>query len=111
MPPQRGDLCHGRTWCGSAHLPRCYLQNPGRRFNNNDLNIGTWIDIFFGGDIPYSITGQITDKIEDMIEIINEGLKKNLINKKWDLQKKLLFDDLFNSCRCMEYLTRAMSRE
>ena len=30
------------------------------------------------------------DKIEDMIEIINEGLKKNLINKKWDLQKKLL---------------------
>ena len=37
----------------------------------NDLNIGTWIDIFFGGDIPYSITGQITDKIEDMIEINN----------------------------------------
>ena len=37
----------------------------------NDLNIGTWIDIFFGGDIPYSITGQITDKIEDMIEIQN----------------------------------------
>jgi len=30
------------------------------------------------------------DKIEDMIKVINEGLKKNLINKKWDLQKKLL---------------------
>ena len=27
------------------------------------------------------------DKIEEMIKIINEGLKKNLINKKWELQK------------------------
>ena len=25
-----------------------------------------------------------------MIKIVNEGLKKNLINKKWELQKKLL---------------------
>ena len=30
------------------------------------------------------------DKIKEMIEIINEGLEKNLINKKWELQKKLL---------------------
>ncbi len=30
------------------------------------------------------------DKIDEMIKIINEGLKKNLINKKWDFQKKLL---------------------
>ena len=30
------------------------------------------------------------DKINEMIEIINEGLEKNLINKKWKLQKKLL---------------------
>ena len=30
------------------------------------------------------------DKIEEMIEIVNEGLEKNLINKKWELQKKLL---------------------
>ena len=30
------------------------------------------------------------DKIEEMIEIINEGLEKNLINKKWELQKRLL---------------------
>ena len=30
------------------------------------------------------------DNIEEMIKIVNEGLKKNLINKKWELQKKLL---------------------
>jgi len=30
------------------------------------------------------------DKINEMIEIVNLGLEKNLINKKWELQKKLL---------------------
>ena len=30
------------------------------------------------------------DKIVEMVEIINEGLKNNLINEKWELQKKLL---------------------
>ena len=30
------------------------------------------------------------DKIDEMIEIVNEGLEKNLINKKWEFQKKLL---------------------
>ena len=30
------------------------------------------------------------DKIEKTIKIIDEGLKKNLINKKWEVQKKML---------------------
>ena len=30
------------------------------------------------------------DKIIEMIKIVNEGLEKNLINKKWEFQKKLL---------------------
>ena len=30
------------------------------------------------------------DKIEEMIKIINEGLKKKLINEKWEVQKKML---------------------
>jgi len=30
------------------------------------------------------------DKIEKTIKIIEEGLKKNLINKKWEVQKKML---------------------
>jgi hypothetical protein len=35
----------------------------------HNLNIGTWIDIYFGGDIPTIITGKITNLEEDMIEI------------------------------------------
>ena len=35
----------------------------------NKLLPGTWINIYFGGDIPSIITGQITDLEEDMIEI------------------------------------------
>ena len=30
------------------------------------------------------------DKIKEMVKIINEGLEKNLINEKWELQKKIL---------------------
>ena len=33
------------------------------------LEIDTWIDIKFGGDLPFMITGLITNIIEDMIEI------------------------------------------
>jgi hypothetical protein len=41
----------------------------------NDLLPETWIDIYFGGDIPTTITGQITNLEEDMIEIeiLNES--------------------------------------
>ena len=35
----------------------------------NGLNKNTWIDIYFGGDLPTTITGQITNLEEDMIEI------------------------------------------
>ena len=35
----------------------------------NNLLPKTWIDIHFGGDIPSIITGEITNLIEDMIEI------------------------------------------
>jgi len=35
----------------------------------NELLPGTWINIYFGGDIPAVITGQITNLEEDMIEI------------------------------------------
>ena len=35
----------------------------------NKLLPGTWINIYFGGDIPTVVTGQITDLEEDMIEI------------------------------------------
>jgi hypothetical protein len=35
----------------------------------HDLLPGTWINIYFGGDIPTVITGKITNLEEDMIEI------------------------------------------
>jgi hypothetical protein len=35
----------------------------------NDLLTGTWVNIYFGGDIPTIITGLITDLENDMIEI------------------------------------------
>ena len=57
----------------------------------NGLILGVWIDIFFGGDIPYSITGQITDKIEDMIEIQNYENDEKLY---LDFEYKGLPDDI-----------------
>ena len=36
----------------------------------NDLLPGKWIDIYFGGDVPTIITGEITNLEEDMIEIM-----------------------------------------
>ena len=35
----------------------------------NGLLTNTWVNIFFGGDIPFTITGKITNLEEDMIEI------------------------------------------
>ena len=35
----------------------------------NNLLPKTWIDIYFGGDLPVTITGQITNLEDDMIEI------------------------------------------
>ena len=42
--------------------------NPSYAFQNN-LTIGVWVTIEFGGSIPLVITGEITDIEEDMIEI------------------------------------------
>lgn len=35
----------------------------------NNLSRGVWLDIEFGGDVPIIVTCQITDVIEDMIEV------------------------------------------
>lgn len=41
---------------------------PGYAAQNN-LDIGKWINLHFGGDIPAIITGEITNVEEDMIEV------------------------------------------
>tara|TARA_B100000085_G_scaffold268839_1_gene279613 strand:+ start:809 stop:6547 length:5739 start_codon:yes stop_codon:yes gene_type:complete len=43
-------------------------QNKGYA-KQNDLNVNTWIDIHFIGDLPFIVTGIITNVEEDMIEI------------------------------------------
>jgi hypothetical protein len=35
----------------------------------NDYNVGDWIDIHFGGNSPFTITGEITTIEKDMIEV------------------------------------------
>jgi hypothetical protein len=47
----------------------------------NNLIPDTWVDIHFGGDLPETITGEITNLEEDMIEveIINKKEEKELI--------------------------------
>lgn len=38
----------------------------------------TWIDIYFGGDVPYVLTGKIASLDEDMIEIITHPDQKHI---------------------------------
>ena len=42
--------------------------NPGYA-RQNGLMVGSWIDIYFGGDIPLVVTGEISNLENDMIEI------------------------------------------
>jgi hypothetical protein len=44
-------------------------EEPGYARQNNLLP-KTWVDIYFGGEIPIIITGEITNLEEDMIEIV-----------------------------------------
>ena len=45
-------------------------KNPEKGFaRQNDLVPKKWVNIFFGGDMPTTITGEITNLEEDMIEI------------------------------------------
>ena len=37
-----------------------------------------WIDIYFGGDVPYVLTGKIASLEEDMIEIITHPAQKHI---------------------------------
>jgi hypothetical protein len=55
---------------GSITEIKVISSNPDRGYTRqNNLLPGTWINIYFGGDLPLVITGKITDLEEDMIEI------------------------------------------
>jgi hypothetical protein len=55
---------------GSITEIKIISSNPNRGYaRQHGLLTGTWINIYFGGDMPVIITGQITDLEQDMIEI------------------------------------------
>ena len=55
---------------GSITSIKIISSNPEQGFaRQNDLLPGTWINIYFGGEIPVVITGEITNLEEDMIEV------------------------------------------
>jgi len=55
---------------GSITSIKIISSNPEQGYaRQNDLLPGTWINIYFGGEIPIVITGEITNLEEDMIEV------------------------------------------
>lgn len=67
----------------------------------NGLHKNVWVDIFFGGDVPKSITAEITNLEEDMIELTTypenkilyidfayQGIPKNIPLKKICIRQK-----------------------
>ena len=67
----------------------------------NGLHKNVWVDIFFGGDVPKSITAEITNLEEDMIELTTypenkilyidfayQGVPKNIPLKKICIRQK-----------------------
>jgi len=55
---------------GSITEIKIISSNPNRGYaRQHGLLTGIWINIYFGGDMPLIITGQITDLEQDMIEI------------------------------------------
>lgn len=89
------DLNSHTTWVNTETFEKLTLKLNGGKFDasdgvdeitllsrstekgfakQNNLLLGTWLDIEFGGDSPLMITGLITDLEEDMIEITNYAL-------------------------------------
>ena len=55
---------------GSIEKIKVLSSNPEDGYaKQNDLLPGTWVNIYFGGDIPTVITGEIINLEEDMIEL------------------------------------------
>uniref|UniRef100_A0A6C0KP82 Uncharacterized protein n=1 Tax=viral metagenome TaxID=1070528 RepID=A0A6C0KP82_9ZZZZ len=86
--------------------------NPEKGYaRQNDLLAGTWVNIYFEGEIPTVITGEITNIEEDMIEItttdgdtlyINfnyQGIPEDLPNLTFEIRpaiKAITSDELVN---------------
>ena len=61
---------NGIIGSGTISEIKIISRNPNEGFaRQNDLIPGKWVNIYFGGDYPTVITGEITNLEEDMIEI------------------------------------------
>ena len=60
---------------GTIQEIKILSRNPDKGFaKQNGLVTGKWVNIYFGGDFPAVITGEITNLEEDMIELkTNDG--------------------------------------
>jgi hypothetical protein len=55
---------------GTIKSIKIISRNPLEGYaRQNNLLVGTWVNIYFGGDLPVVFTGEITNLEEDMIEI------------------------------------------
>ena len=69
---------------GSIQSIKVLSSNPVEGYaRQNDLLPGTWVNIYFGGEIPTVITGEITNLEEDMIELRTTDDDTLFINFKY----------------------------
>ena len=60
----------GTIGSGTISEIKIISRNPNEGFaRQNDLVPGKWVNIYFGGEYPTVITGEITNLEEDMIEL------------------------------------------
>jgi len=69
-PTQLNVKENGAIGNGTITEIKILSRNPKEGFaKQNDLLPGKWVNIYFGGDYPAVITGEITNLEEDMIEL------------------------------------------
>ena len=87
------------------NLAHCYAYL--KEFEKAEICLRKIINIKPAEPFVYQILASILkdqDKLEDAISVVNEGLKKKLINEKWEIQKNLFFPKIpFNNEEIKKY--------
>ena len=87
------------------NLAHCYAYL--KEFEKAEICLRKIINIKPDEPFVYQVLASILkdqDKLEDAISVVNEGLKKKLINEKWEIQKNLFFPKIpFNNEEIKKY--------
>ena len=90
------------------NLAHCYTQL--KEFEKAEICLSKIINIKPEEPFVYQVLASILkdqDKLEEAISVVNEGLKKDLINEKWEIQKNLFFPKIpFNKEEIKKYRQR-----